>query len=94
MSDHVDDRLARMGPLLRSLRRRLDGFEAMVEPSDADIAVWEVDLYAYDEALVIAADVLDVPIPEHVREELAPADRADLEAALADAGLDVRGGEA
>lgn len=90
MSD--DDRLARMGSLLRSLRRRLDGFEAADQLSDAEASAWELDLYAYDEALVIAADVLDVPVPDGAREDLTPEHRAVLEAGLAGAGLDVRGG--
>jgi hypothetical protein len=93
LSDHVDDRLTRSAELLRSLRRRLDAFEAVEAPSGAEIAAWELDLYAYDEALVTAADVLDVPVPEGARDDLTPEHRAMLEAGLAAAGLDVRGGE-
>lgn len=88
----ADDRLVRMGELLRSLRRRLDDYEALPHPSPAEIDRWEIDLYAYDEALVTAADVLDVEVPLEAREDLTPDHRALLEDALAGVGLDVRAG--
>lgn len=90
MGDGGDDRLARMAGLLRSLRRRLDGYQALPHPSSADVDRWEIDLYAYDEALVTVADLLDVEVPLAAREDLTPDHRALLEAALAGAGLDVR----
>lgn len=88
----ADDRLVRMGELLRSLRHRLDGYQALSHPSPAEIDRWEIDLYAYDEALVTVADLLDVEVPLEAREDLTPDHRALLEDALAGAGLDVRAG--
>lgn len=87
-----DDRLARMGELLRSLRRRLDGYQALADPSPAEVDRWELDLYAYDEALVIVADLLDVEVPPEARDELTPDHRALLEDGLAAAGFDARPG--
>jgi hypothetical protein len=85
-----DDRLARMADLLRSLRCSLDAYLDLADPSPAEVDRWEVDLYAYDEALVTAADLLDVEVPPEAREDLTPDHRALLERALAGAGLDVR----
>jgi hypothetical protein len=48
-----------------------------------------VQLYAYDEALVTAADLLDVPVPPGARDEMGPAQRAAVEQGLADAGFDI-----
>lgn len=48
-----------------------------------------MQLYIYDEALVTAADVLDVPVPPGARDEMGPAQRAAIEQGLADAGLDI-----
>lgn len=78
-----DDRIERVTALLRDLRSRLD--------ADPPLAFdeWELQLYAYDEALVTAADIFDIEVPISVRDEMSPDDRADLEAALADAGLDL-----
>ena len=50
---------------------------------------WEVQLYAYDEALVTAADVLEVPVPPGARDAMGPAQRTAIEAGLADAGFDI-----
>jgi hypothetical protein len=78
-----DDRLERMTTLLRDIRERLTQEPGL--PYDE----WEVALYAYDEALVTTADLLDVDVPQAAREEMGPADRAAIEAALADAGIDI-----
>jgi hypothetical protein len=78
-----DDRLERMTALLREIRRRLSQEPAL--PYDQ----WELQLYAYDEALVTTADLLDVPVPLAAREEMGPAERAAIEQGLADAGLDI-----
>jgi hypothetical protein len=78
-----DDRLERMATLLREIRERLTQEPGL--PFDQ----WEVQLYAYDEALVATADLLDVPVPQAARDEMGPADRAAIEQALADAGLDI-----
>ena len=77
-----DDKLDRLAERLRTLRRRLTG-----EPADVD--AWELDLYSYDETLVAAADLLDVPVPPGARDEMGPEARAVLEQALAGAGLDL-----
>jgi len=76
-----DDKLERLAERLRTLRRRLTG-----EPPDVD--TWELDLYSYDETLVVAADLLDVPVPPGARDEMGPEARAALEEGLATAGLD------
>ncbi len=78
-----EERLERMTTLLRELRERLTQEPAL--PYDQ----WEVELYAYDEALIITADLLDVPVSQAAREEMGTADRAAIEQALADAGLDI-----
>ncbi|HWC10712.1 MAG TPA: hypothetical protein VG455_05765 [Acidimicrobiales bacterium] len=78
-----DDRLARMTSLLREIRERLSEEPSL--PYDQ----WEVQLYAYDEALVTTADLLDVPVPQAAREEMGPADRLAIEHALTDAGVDL-----
>lgn len=88
-----DERTARVGrlaSLLRSLRPRLDHYEAQgtVPPEEADD--WDALLYAYDDALVAVADLLDVEVPPAARDDLTYEDRVALEAALAAAGLDVR----
>ena len=78
-----DDRLERMTTLLREIRERLTQEPGL--PYDQ----WELALYSYDEALVTTADLLDVDVPQSAREEMGPADRAAIEQALADAGLDI-----
>ncbi len=79
-----DDRLARVTALLRDLHGRLTADPPL--PFDE----WELQLYAYDEALVTAADLFDIEVPIATRDEMGPEDRANLEQALADAGLDLR----
>ncbi len=69
---------------LRELRRRLD------QPVD-DVDLWELDLYSYDESLVVAADLLDVEVPKGARDEMSAEQRQVLEDRLKEAGLDVRG---
>ncbi len=81
-----DDRLERVTALLRDLHGRLTADPPL--PFDE----WELQLYAYDEALVTAADLFDIDVPIATRDEMGPDDRAALEQALADAGLDVRTG--
>ena len=90
--DERTARTSRLASLLQSLRPRLDRFEAMgkVEPNEA--ADWDALLYAYDDALVAVADLLDVDVPPAARDDLTYEDRVALEAALASAGLDVREG--
>lgn len=79
-----DDRLERLAERLRTMRRRLTG-----EPADVD--GWELDLYSYDETLVVAADLLDVPVPPGARDEMGAGARAELEEGLTAAGLDLCG---
>ena len=78
-----EDRLERMTTLLREIRGRLSQ-----EPG-LPIDDWELALYAYDEALVTTADLLDLPVPQAARDEMGPADRAAIERGLADAGVDI-----
>ena len=70
---------------MRDLRRRLDA-----PPEDDD--AWELDLYSYDESLIVAADLLDVEVPKGARDEMSDEQRRVLEGRLAAAGLDVRAG--
>ncbi len=80
--DLGDDKLDRLAERLRTLRRRLAG-----QPADVD--AWELALYSYDETLVVAADLLDVPVPPGAREEMGPEARTALEQALTTAGVDL-----
>jgi hypothetical protein len=77
------ERVERVTALLRDLHARLE--------ADPPLAAdqWELALYGYDDALVTAADLFDIPVPAAARDEMGPEDRAALEQALADAGLDV-----
>jgi len=77
------DKRDRLAERLRDLRVRLDA------PSD-DADVFELDLYSYDESLIVAADLLDVEVPKGARSEMDTERRSVLEARLADVGLDVR----
>ena len=79
---HADDKRERLAERLRTLRHRLSG-----EPADVD--AWELDLYSYDETLVVAADLLDVPVLPGARDEMGPDARAALEDGLSRAGLDL-----
>jgi hypothetical protein len=81
-----DDRRDRLAERLQALRRRLDA------PSD-DQDVFELDLYSYDESLIVAADLLDVEVPKGARGEMSAEQRTVLEERLAAAGMDVRGPE-
>ena len=80
-----DDKRERLTERLQDLRRRLDQ-----PPADPD--VWELDLYSYDESLVVAADLLDVEVPKGARDEMSAEQRHLLEDRLKTAGLDVRPG--
>lgn len=82
----TDDKRDRLAERLRALRARLDR-----PPGEGDADAWELDLYSYDESLVVAADLLDVEIPKGARGEMSADQRAAIEAGLAAAGLDVRG---
>jgi len=77
------DKRDRLAERLRDLRRRLDA------PSD-DQDAFELDLYSYDESLIVAADLLDVDVPKGARGEMSAEQRAVLEERLAAAGMDVR----
>ena len=80
----ADDKRARLIERLRELRRRLDA------PQD-DVDVFELDLYSYDESLIVAADLLDVEVPKGARDEMSAEQRKVIEDRLAAAGMDVRG---
>ena len=79
----ADDKRDRLAERLRVLRARLDA-------PPADQAVFELDLYSYDESLIVAADLLEVAVPKGARGEMTAEQRMELEAGLAAAGLDVR----
>jgi hypothetical protein len=79
----ADDKRNRLAERLRDLRRRLD---APAEDQDA----FELDLYSYDESLIVAADLLDVEVPKGARGEMTAEQRAVLEDRLAAGGIDVR----
>ena len=81
-----DDKRERLAGRLRDLRRRLD---APAEDQD----VFELDLYSYDESLIVAADLLDVDVPKGARHEMSAEQREVLEGRLAAAGIHVRGGD-
>jgi len=78
-----DDRAQRITDLLRELHGRLAADPPL--PFDE----WELQLYAYDEALVTAADIFDIDVPAAARDEMGPDDRARLEQALTAAGVDL-----
>jgi hypothetical protein len=78
-----DDKRDRLADRLRDLRRRLD---APAEDQD----LFELDLYSYDESLIVAADLLDVEVPKGARGEMTAEHRAVLEERLAAGGIDVR----
>lgn len=67
------------------MRARLD-----TPPTEADADAWELDLYSYDESLIVAADLLDVALPKGARGEMTADQRRQIEDALAAAGIDVR----
>ena len=71
---------------MQDLRRRLDA-------SADDQDIFELDLYSYDESLIVAADLLDVDVPKGARDEMSAEQREVLEARLATAGIHVRGGD-
>ncbi|MBW3580550.1 MAG: hypothetical protein KY447_11420 [Actinobacteria bacterium] len=73
-----------VGADLRERRRRLVGYE---QPTRCE---WEADLAAYDEALRRAAAMLEVEVGVDTGAALTPDQRADLEHALAAAGLEIR----
>jgi len=77
-----DDKLERLAERLRTLRRRLTS-------DAADVDAWELDLYSYDESLVVAADLLEVPVPSGARDEMGAEARTAIEEGLIAAGLDL-----
>ncbi len=83
------ERVERLAELLRDLRRRLEGYQGIIEPSPDDLATWDTLLYTYDDALVAIADLLDLEVPAEARDEMDPEQRGDLEAAVAAAGIDL-----
>ncbi len=86
MDPDAAEKRDRLAERLQDLRRRLDA------PTD-DQDAFELDLYSYDESLIVAADLLDVEVPKGARGEMSAEQRAVLEQRLADAGMDVRGAD-
>lgn len=82
-------RIRRLAAELRMRRRRLDAYRRM-PPWPGKGPAWRSELVRYDQYLIMAAEMLEVPAPEHPsRHPLAPAARAVLEDRLALAGLDL-----
>ncbi|MGI8777215.1 MAG: hypothetical protein ACR2LJ_07470 [Acidimicrobiales bacterium] len=71
-------------------RRRLDVFGNSPAWPGKDLA-WRSELARYDRYLAVAAQMLDVPLPDPEGGPLSPEARAVLEDRLAVAGLDVMG---
>lgn len=84
-----EERIERLAELLRSLRRRLEGYQTLVDPAADDLATWDTLLYTYDDALVALADLLDLEVPSVLRDEMDADQRGDLEAAITGAGVDL-----
>lgn len=86
-----------LAAVLRGLRARIDTDRAMAAATSG--AVWPspeaeciADLDAYDQALVTAAEMLDVPLPAPSAGDdrrFTPAQRAQVEAGLGEAGVEV-----
>ena len=78
--------IERLGADLRERRRRLVGYEQLTRGE------WEADLVSYDDLLLQASTMLDLPLPARADPEtpLSPDQRAAVEQSLASAGLDVR----
>lgn len=82
-------RIKRVAVELRTRRRRLDAYRSS-PPWRGKDAAWRFELGRYDRFLVLAAEVLEVPLPRSASAlPLDPAARAALEDRLALAGLDV-----
>lgn len=82
--------------VLRTLRARVDPERALAAAASG--AAWPsrdaegiADLDAYDQALVTAAEMLEVPLPSPPGGDrrFTPAQRGQVEAGLRDAGVDV-----
>ncbi|MDP8987441.1 MAG: hypothetical protein M3N11_03745 [Actinomycetota bacterium] len=85
-----------LAAVLRGLRSRVDPERALAAAAAG--AVWPsaeaeriADLDAYDQALVTAAEMLEVPLPPPPKGDrrLTPAQRAEVEAGLRQAGVEV-----
>lgn len=85
-----------LAAVLRGLRSRIDPERAVAAAaagvtwpsSDAECIA---DLDAYDQALVTAAEMLEVPLPSAPEGDrrFTPAQRTEVEAGLRDAGIEV-----
>lgn len=69
-------------------RRRLDVYQGSPDWPGKEPA-WRWELSRYDEFLMLAAEMLEITLPEHDGDLLAPESRAILEDRLSQAGLDV-----
>lgn len=82
-------RIKRIAAELRMRRRRLDAYRGSSPWPGKDHA-WRFEQTRYDRYLVVAAEMLEVPVPDGDDGGLLPPDaRAVLEDRLAHAGLDV-----
>ncbi len=79
---------------LRELRARIPAYDERTQSWPVKPGEWSADLYAYDEALVVTANMLDVPIapdPEFFvgLRRLTDPERRLLEVGLAARGVDL-----
>jgi hypothetical protein len=81
-------RIRRLGAELRVRRRRLDAYQKAGEWPGKGPAL-RFELVRYDQLLLAAAEMLEVPAPEPADGVLSPEQRALTEDRLALAGLDV-----
>jgi hypothetical protein len=83
-------RIGRVAAELKMRRRRLDVYQAS-EDWPGKGPAWRWELARYDEFLVLAAHMLEIPVPDSDGSSLAPEVRALLEDRLSHAGIDVWG---
>ena len=81
-------RIRRLATELRMRRRRLDAYRLAPAWPGKEPA-WRSELIRYDHLLVLAAEMLELPVPDRPDWPLAPEVRAVIEDRLGGAGLDV-----
>ncbi|MEA2702361.1 MAG: hypothetical protein QOD63_306 [Actinomycetota bacterium] len=81
-------RIRRLATELRMRRRRLDAYRA-APPWPGKDPAWRSEQIRYDHLLVLAAEMLEVPVADPPEWPLDPAVRAVIEDRLGGAGFDV-----